>query len=133
MSKNDQAAFIVICNKLHLDPDTISVSQRPDYGWGGAIGPAQFLPSVWLSYEDRIAKLTGHHPSSPWNIEDAFTAAGLKLAQGGADARLPNAEWRAAQIYFAGHNWNNPTYYFYGDQVMELAQTIQDQLDIIVR
>jgi hypothetical protein len=133
MHKRDQEAFIQICDKLNLDPDTTPVSRKPSYGWGGAMGPAQFLPSVWLAYEEQVVRLTGHNPPDPWSIEDAFVAAGLKLAQGGANIQSYNAEWKAAQIYFAGKRWNKPAYSFYGDQVMEMASTIQEQLDIIIR
>lgn len=133
MHKRDQDAFVQICDELNLDPDTTPVSRKPAYGWGGAMGPAQFLPSVWLSYRDRVAQLTGHNPPDPWDIEDAFVAASIKLTQAGAAAQTYNTEWKAAQIYFAGKRWNNPTYYFYGDQVMEMAGVIQDQLNIIAR
>jgi len=133
MSPNDRQAFIQICEELNVDPDQVSVSSKPSYGWGGAMGPAQFLPSVWLSYQDRVAKLTGHKPPNPWNVGDAFVAAALKLADNGANSGTPDEEWKAAQIYFAGSNWDNPTYYFYGDQVMDLAGVIQDQLDLITK
>ena len=133
MHKRDQNAFIEICEKLGYDPDKMPVSRKPSYGWGGAMGPAQFLPAVWLSYEPQIARLTGHAVPDPWDIEDAFVAAGIKMAQAGAAAQTRDAEWKAAQIYFAGSRWNNPTYYFYGDQVMEMAGVIQGQLDIISR
>jgi len=131
MHSRDQKAFIEICDKLNRDPDTTPVSRKPSYGWGGAMGPAQFLPSVWLAYEDQIARLTGHNPPDPWDIEDAFVAAGIKMAQAGGNVPSYNAEWKAAQIYFAGKRWNNPTYYFYGDQVMEMAGNIQSQLNLI--
>lgn len=133
MKPTEQKAFLQICDELGKNPDTTPVSAKPWYGWGGAMGPAQFLPTTWLAYEQRIAQLTGHHPPDPWDIEDAFTAAGIKLAQGGANTRVREAEWKAAQVYFAGSRWNNPTYYFYGDQVMELADVIQEQLNIIAR
>ncbi len=131
MHKRDQEAFLEICDKLGYNPDKMPVSRKPSYGWGGAMGPAQFLPSVWLSYEQQIAQLTGHNPPDPWSIEDSFMAAGIKLAQAGANQRTYQAEWKAAQVYFAGSRWNNPTYYFYGDQVMETAAWLQSQLDII--
>jgi len=133
MNARDQKAFIQICEELNLDPDKTPVSRKPSYGWGGAMGPAQFLPSVWLSYRDRVAQLTGHNPPDPWDIEDAFVAASVKLTQAGANAQNYDAEWKAAQIYFAGSRWNNKAYYFYGDQVMEMASVIHGQLDIIVK
>jgi len=133
MSARDQAAFVQICDELGRDPDKMPVSRKSSYGWGGAMGPAQFLPSVWLAYKDQIARLTGDNPPDPWDIEDSFVAAAIKLAQNGANVRTDNTEWKAAQIYFAGSRWNNPTYYFYGDQVMDMAAVIQGQLDIITK
>lgn len=133
MKAADQKAFIQICDELNLDPDQMSVSKKPSYGWGGAMGPAQFLPSTWLGYEDEVARLTGHNPPSPWNIDDAFTAAALKLANAGADHQTSDAEWKAAMVYFAGNNWGKTVYSFYGDAVMDLAGVIQGQLDIMLK
>jgi peptidoglycan hydrolase CwlO-like protein len=132
MAARDQKAFLQICDELNLDPDQMPVSRKPSYGWGGAMGPAQFLPATWLSYKDEVARLTGHNPPSPWNIDDAFTAAALKLANAGASQRTESAEWKAAMVYFAGNNWGKAVYSFYGDSVMELADTIQGQLDIML-
>lgn len=131
MHSRDQDAFIKICDELNFDPDKMPVSRKPSYGWGGAMGPAQFLPTTWLSYKDEVARLTGHNPPSPWNIDDAFTAAALKLARAGASQRSYDAEWKAAMIYFAGNNWSKSVYRFYGDSVMDLAQVIQEQLDLM--
>ena len=131
MHPRDHEAFIEITEKLGLNPDTTPVSRKPSYGWGGAMGPAQFLPNTWLSYEGDIARLTGHNPPNPWDIGDAFTACAYKLSKAGAGAQTYDAEWKAAQIYFAGRRWNNPRYYFYGDSVMELATQFQKQVDIL--
>ena len=128
MHPRDHAAFIEICKKLGLDPNAMPVSRKPAYGWGGAMGPAQFLPATWLSYEDEIAVVTGHNPPSPWVLEDAFAAAAIKLSKNGANARTWDAEWKAAQLYFAGGNWNKPQYSFYGDAIMELAEEIEAQI-----
>jgi len=133
MRAADQKAFIQICDELNVDPDQMPVSKKPSYGWGGAMGPAQFLPTTWLSYKDKVASLTGHNPPSPWDIDDAFTAAALKLANAGANQRTADEEWKAAMVYFAGNNWGKPVYGFYGDSVMELAGVIQEQLDIMLK
>jgi len=131
MHPRDHEAFLEITKKLGLNPDITPVSRKPSYGWGGAMGPAQFLPNTWLSYEEKIASLTGHNPPNPWNIGDAFIACAYKLAKAGAGAQTYDSEWKAAQIYFAGRRWNNPSYYFYGDSVMELATQFQKQVDIL--
>ncbi|OGZ34085.1 MAG: hypothetical protein A2Y98_03365 [Candidatus Portnoybacteria bacterium RBG_19FT_COMBO_36_7] len=132
MHTRDQKAFLQICDELNLDPDQMPVSRRPSYGWGGAMGPAQFLPSTWLSYKNEVGRLTGHNPPSPWNIDDAFTAAALKLANAGANQKTEAAEWKASMVYFAGSNWGKAVYSFYGDSVMDLAALIQGQLDIML-
>jgi len=131
MHPRDQNAFLAITKELNLNPDLTPVSRKPSYGWGGAMGPAQFLPNTWLAYKDEIARLTGHNPPNPWDIGDAFMACAIKLRDAGAAAQTYRAEWKAAQIYFAGRRWNNPRYYFYGDSVMELANKFQHQIDIL--
>jgi len=128
MKPADREAFLKITKELGINPDLMPVSSKPRYGWGGAMGPAQFLPRTWLEYKERISKITGHNPPSPWNLEDAFAAAAIKLQNAGAGARTYDAEWKAAMIYFAGRRWNNPAYSFYGDSVMELKQAIEREI-----
>ena len=51
MSPNrDQPVFVYITQTLGLDPNTMPVSKKPWYGWGGAMGPGQFIPSTWVCY-----------------------------------------------------------------------------------
>ncbi len=132
MHPRDFSAFQVITSALGLNPDSTPVSKKPYYGWGGAMGPAQFLPSTWLLYADAVANLTGRRPASPWNIEDAFTAAGLKLAEAGADKQTYAAESKAAKIYIAGSRWNTSlTARIYANNVMAEASRIQKDIDIL--
>jgi len=131
MKPSQRPYYLQICEKLNISPDTYPVSKKQWYGWGGAMGPAQFLPATWLGYEQRIAEITGDNPPSPWNIKDAFVAAALYLANKGANQQTYNAEWKAAMIYLAGSNWNNRSLAFYGDQVMELATQLQEQVEIL--
>ena len=95
------------------------------------MGPAQFIPSTWLSYRERVSEVTGNVPPSPWNIEDAFAASAIKLAAGGATAQNEEAEWKAAMLYFAGGNWNNPAYAFYGDTVEDLTSRYNAMIQIL--
>lgn len=128
----DTVPFQQITARLGLDPDKMPVSKKPWYGWGGAMGPAQFIPSTWIIYEEEIGKLTGHNPPNPWDPVDAFMAAGILLRDGGAAQGTPAAERRAALCYFAGcRNANKASYAFYGDEVMELAAKYQRQIDIL--
>lgn len=51
MSPNrDRPVFVYITQTLGLDPDKMPVSKKPWYGWGGAMGPGQFIPSTWVCY-----------------------------------------------------------------------------------
>lgn len=128
----DQPVFELITAKLGLNPDQMPVSKKAWYGWGGAMGPAQFIPSTWVLYEDRVAALTGHNPPSPWDPEDAFMAAAIYLSDNGADKQTPAAERYAALCYLAGcKNAKKPAYAFYGDDVMALAVKYQRQIDIL--
>lgn len=127
----DHEPFLKICRELGLNPETTPVS-CPMYqngrqiGWGGAMGPAQFIPSTWMVYKDEISKITGNKPANPWDIRDAFVAAALYLAKYGATKQTRDAEWRAAMIYFSGTT--NTRYRFYGDSVMALADRYENDI-----
>lgn len=126
----DVQPFLAIVQELGRDPyNTLVSCPHPNYGYGGAMGPAQFIPSTWMGYKDRLTGILGHTPD-PWDINDAFTASALKLANGGADEQTYNAEWKSAMIYYAGGNWNNSVYAFYGDSVMDLASAIQQEINV---
>ena len=101
-AETEKNAFFAIIGKLGLNPDTVKVSREPNYGCGGAMGPAQFIPSTWLSYEEEVIRLTGHNPPNPWSIEDAFMASAIKLARGGASQKTRAAESGAARAYIGG-------------------------------
>lgn len=100
----EKSAFFSIITKLGLDPNTVKVSREPSYGCGGAMGPAQFIPSTWLGYEAEVSRLTGHSPVSPWNFQDAFTASAIKLARGGATSQDRAGESAAARAYISGNS-----------------------------
>ncbi len=121
----EKRAFFAITGKLNLDPDKMPVSRRPSYGCGGAMGPAQFLPTTWLRFETKVAALTGHNPPSPWNVEDAFTAAAVFLAQSGATSQTVAGETRAAKTYLSGRP-NCTTYIcrIYSSKIISLARDI---------
>ncbi|MBI1998969.1 MAG: hypothetical protein HYS73_01370, partial [Parcubacteria group bacterium] len=132
--ERDAPIFVEITRRLGLNPDALPVSKKPWYGWGGAMGPAQFIPSTWVLYEDRIAAVAGHAPPNPWEPYDAFMASALLMKDNGADKGTYSAERLAALRYFAG--WKNatkPAYAFYGDEVMVLAEKYQRQIDILQR
>lgn len=128
--------FKSICASLGYDPDDKPVSRKPCYrdssgncgGWGGAMGPAQFMPSTWMGYKDQIAQINGHNPPDPWNLRDALTAMGLKLAKvPGVTDHSRTAEHKASSIYLAGGNWER--FGWYGDRVLKYA----DQFDAKIK
>jgi len=102
MHPRDHEAFLQITRELELNPDTTPVSKKPSYGWGGAMGPAQFLPTTWLGYRDRVMSFTGRATANPWNIEDAFFAAAIKLHRDGASSKTTSGELAAAKTYIGG-------------------------------
>ena len=131
-AEKQKDAFLSITSELGLNPDTLPVSRAPWYGCGGAMGPAQFMPTTWALYKDRIAKATGHNPPSPWDNGDAFMASAILLMDNGADKGTAYSERLAALRYLAG--WKNAeksAYSFYGDDVMELAAKYQKLIDIL--
>lgn len=129
---SQREAFTLITAELGLNPDSMPVSKRAWYGnCGGAMGPAQFMPTTWQLFKKQVSKLTGNKPANPWNPLDAFTASALLLKDNGGAGGDYNAEWKAAMRYLAGSNWNNPSYRFYGDDVMALAKKYQEQIDIL--
>ncbi|MBI5003466.1 hypothetical protein HZC00_00005 [Candidatus Kaiserbacteria bacterium] len=131
-SPRDTEPFKQITAKLGLDPDAMPVSKKPWYGWGGAMGPAQFIPSTWVLYQDRIAAAAGQNPANPWDPRTAAFATALLMADNGADQQTPAAERLAALRYLAG--WGNaskPAYSFYGDDVMSLADKFQKDIDVL--
>lgn len=128
----DLPVFIEIMEELGLDPDSVPVSKAPSYGYGGAMGPAQFIPSTWVIVKDEVAELTGHNPPNPWDPEDAFMASAILLRDNGASKGTWEAERLAALRYFAGwKNATNPRYAFYGNSVMEFAENYQEQIEIL--
>ncbi len=128
-AETEKAAFFQIVGKLGLDPNTVKVSREPNYGCGGAMGPAQFIPSTWLGYEKIVTEMTGHNPANPWNIEDAFTASSAKLARGGATSQDRAGETRAAKAYISGNgNCTTSTCNSYANAVLRKAEQIAPNL-----
>ncbi|MCX6780004.1 MAG: hypothetical protein NT034_02375 [Candidatus Magasanikbacteria bacterium] len=127
----DQEPFKQITSELGLNIDTTPVScpmkdkNGKQVGWGGAMGPAQFIPSTWMGFKDKVAAVTGKSPANPWDIRDAFVASGLKLKSAGA-ADTEDSWWRAAMIYFSGST--NPQFRFYGDNVVALTKKYQQDI-----
>jgi membrane-bound lytic murein transglycosylase B len=126
--RNDQAAFLRITSGLGLDPASVPLSCPWQGGWGGAMGPAQFIPTTWESKQSSIAAALGKSKVSPWEPQDAFMASGLYLSELGANSGTFTAERTAALKYYAGGAWNAKKNAFYGDGVMAKARNIQENM-----
>lgn len=128
--ERDQQPFLQITKELGLNPDITPVScpmkdkNGKQVGWGGAMGPAQFIPSTWLGYRSKVTAITGQ-PANPWLIRDAFVAAGIKLRADGAGTK--DGEWKAAMLYFSGST--NPQFRFYGDNVLDIAERYEQDIE----
>lgn len=112
-----------ILDDLGRDPLSTKVSCPVSYGYGGAMGPAQFIPSTWSGYIPRLTSMLGGHPD-PWNPHDAFIASAVFLADLGASRGGYSAEHEAAARYYAGGNWKSLGQ-GYATSVLNHAQTIQ--------
>ncbi|MBP9822092.1 MAG: hypothetical protein KBC81_01450 [Candidatus Pacebacteria bacterium] len=132
----DIKPFLAITSSLGLNPSTTRVSCWPKtysggqpYGWGGAMGPAQFIASTWMGYKDKVSQITGHNPANPWNIQDAFTAAATKFAKDGASSKDRAGEIAASKRYYCGSATStNKACINYANAVQNLAAQIQQSL-----
>jgi len=131
----DVGPFLIITKELGRDPFMTPVSCPMSYGWGGAMGPAQFIPTTWIIYRDELKQITGS-PADPWSIEDSFLAAALYLADYGAAKQTYEGEFNAALSYFAGPGWASSSYSKiykrdYGNPVMAIAKQYESDIAAI--
>ena len=118
----DTVPFKRITDALGKDWSTTPVSCPQAAGYGGAMGPTQFIPSTWVLYESRLKSALGVPATNPWNAEHAIMAAAMYLSDSGAKSGGLTAERNAACKYFSGRacpasGWVAS----YGTQVMAKA------------
>ena len=124
----DVEPFLDITNKLGF-PSLKTVVSCPiaSYGgYGGAMGPAQFIASTWKLFQDRLQSALGHF-ANPWDPQDAFLASALYLGDLGAGSGTYSGEIRSACKYY-GSGGSNCTY---GRNVMALKSGIQSDIDYL--
>jgi membrane-bound lytic murein transglycosylase B len=133
----DVQPFMTITSALGLNPYQTPVSCPLSYGYGGAMGPAQFIPSTWVlpDFNSRIqSALNISTMPNPWSPLDAFMASGIYLSDLGANSTSYTAQKNAACKYYSGqacgYARGNTSY---GNSVLNLAyfntNSIQSQID----
>ena len=123
----DIPPFLKITAALNVNPMNTVVSCPQSVGWGGAMGPAQFIASTWMMFTDRIASaLNFSGMANPWNPEHAFMASAIYLTDLGAGKGGYTAQSNAACRYYSGSSCSKSSLIkSYGTSVMSLASTIQ--------
>ncbi|MFT5280736.1 MAG: peptidoglycan hydrolase CwlO-like protein [Flavobacteriaceae bacterium] len=132
--RDDQAAFVRITTKLGISPDGQALScPLSSGGWGGAMGPSQFIPSTWEGYEKRVANAVGVSIADPWNPRHAIMATALYMSDLGAGAQTYTAEREAACKYYSGRGCSAPNVKnaFYGNAVATRANAMQEKIDFL--
>jgi len=132
--RDDQAAFLQIMNELGLPPEGQPLScPLSSGGWGGAMGPTQFIPTTWLSVREALKSMLNIDATNPWNPRHAVHATGIYMRDLGAAVGGFTAEREAACKYYSGRGCFAPNVsnMFYGNQVMAKADTIQRDIDFL--
>lgn len=148
----DAPVFVAVAAILGFDPRTKQVScpivsNGERYGWGGAMGPSQFIPSTWAVYggivnngsgwvysegSDAIRRINGTgSPANPFNNQDAFIATALLLRDNGASGTYASNRLAALRYYAGWGGASNPANAFYGDQVMNRKARLDGEIKIL--
>lgn len=148
----DEPVFLGIAKVLGFDPYTRTVScpiiqNGERVGWGGAMGPSQFIPSTWATYggmvnsgsgwvysqaSDAIRRINGTAtPANPFNNQDAFLATALLLRDNGANGTYAGDRLAALRYYAGWGGASNPANAFYGDQVINRKAKFIGQIRVL--
>lgn len=121
-ASRDIEPFISITKSLGMNPlNTIVSCPIPSAGgYGGAMGPAQFIPSTWEEVQGQIAVY------NPWNAKDAILASSYYLSTRGASNSYASQVKAACKYYGSGGASCS-----YGTQVMNRVDNIQNDINNI--
>jgi membrane-bound lytic murein transglycosylase B len=123
----DVPIFLSITNGLGFNAFKTAVScPIGGYGYGGAMGPAQFIPSTWKLFADRLQSILGYG-ANPWSPQDAFMASGMYLTDLGAVGTSASAQNKAACKYYG----SGGSTCSYSRSVMKLKAQIQANIDLL--
>ena len=126
-----------ILKNLGRDPfeTRVSCPVSSTFGFGGAMGPAQFIPSTWDLMANKIATATNKTTPDPWDPADAIMASAIFLADLGAGIQDYTNERSAACRYYSGKtcytNGRANVGLRYGNKVMERAASLQRDIDFL--
>ncbi|MFA6251792.1 MAG: hypothetical protein WCX74_00065 [Candidatus Paceibacterota bacterium] len=127
----DVPIFLDIVKALGKDPKKTPVScwiamytSGKPYGWGGAMGPAQFIASTWKLVRTDVDSILGK-AANPWAIKDAFLASAVLLKKNGgiSDPYTAACRYYAGQCNVAGKS--------YANSVTTRMKKYQQDLDIL--
>lgn len=125
----DVPIFLSITNSLGFNAfkTVVSCPIAGVVGYGGAMGPAQFIPSTWNNFSSRVSAITGSAPANPWLAPDAFTASALYLTDLGAIGDSASAQSRAACKYYGSGGFSCS----YSRSVLSLKSKIQSDINYL--
>jgi peptidoglycan hydrolase CwlO-like protein len=106
----------------------VAIINNKPYGYGGAMGYTQFIPNTWMSVEARVRSYLGVPVANPWDPQHAVMATAVFARDLGAAAQTYSAEYNAACRYYG-----SCSVYQYGNNVMNKAVAIQQQIDLLER
>lgn len=152
MSNSQKQSFLAIMNELGMNPNTTPVSCPipSDGSYGGAMGPAQFMPRTWwdvktgYGYKKRVARVLNIKKPSPFINLDAFVGTALYLSDARDRCAGPNGFdntfdiWSCtAAKYYSGlaargsRLARHMRKYGYGYNVATRAQEFQKDIDTL--
>lgn len=135
----DTVPFEQITKELNMTWSVTPVSCPLGYtyyvgrGFGGAMGPSQFIPSTWQLFAGRLKAALGVAMPNPWDPKHAVMATSMYLADLGASAGTYTGERNAACRYYSGRACDNAKPYntSYGNSVIAKAEKFQADIDFL--
>ncbi len=138
-SPRDTGPFKEITERLGRDWKNTPVSCPPGAkyysgrGFGGGMGPSQFIPSTWELFKNKVGASLGisGNAVNPWDPQAAFMATAIYMSELGADSTSYTAERNAACKYYSGSacsTTRKPPNASYGNSVMSIAANIQETM-----
>ncbi|MGB8815935.1 MAG: hypothetical protein WCC74_01695 [Minisyncoccia bacterium] len=143
MSDAQKPYYLEIMSNIGLNPNTspISCAICRDGNYGGAMGPAQFMPQTWASIIDRVSSIIDVTYPSPFENLAAFTASAVLLKDNQDRCKTTftkkNDIWAcAASKYYGGLNLKgskltNFMYYGYGSSVLKRALQFEKDIETL--